>query len=535
MGDDGGLFVSLVDVGGIHAYITAAPRLRALSGASGRIARLNEADTFDLLAGCVGPSGNWTRGTGKWDLDPGASSIETSRDADWEVIYSTGGTTIAVIRGRERARIFCTAIERHYWMQTGGLVVTAEYAPWDGRSSTFGASLDCARTAVFERKHAGGAHGESTAALFTEPHVAICDECGQHPAVGHRSLPDSKRRICRACELRYEEAWVGDRDRTTWLESRVDQLLQGVDSVIRAASIDRLVPERGRIAVIAVDGNGTGALLREAGVQGKDAYAQLSRQLIDRTRASLTAALKEAKGGQAMVLIWGGDDVLFVVPAESGLQAAGVYCETYAKGGPAGGATPNGARFSAAAGVVFAKPSFPFAMLADLAFELMRNAKRAAKRACPGAGAIDYERVTAGTLGDLGDQRRAASWVSRAGMGRTRRQPFTRPFLVDATTNGLRQAISLVHALDDAGMPWSKFLSLRDPGTHEGVLLRIGDGRLVKRLCFDRLPSGCRDALVKAGRAAVFEDLGADPEDAAARAEGCSWPELAEIHQIIGR
>ena len=534
MGDDEGLFVSLVDVGGIHAYITAAPRLRALSGASGRIARLNESDTFQLLVDQAGPSGNWKHGSGRWDLDLSAPSIETCPAAGWEVIYSTGGTTIAVIRGRESARAFCTAVERRYWEETGGLVATAAHAPWDGRSTSFGRSLEQARAGVFERKHAGGARGGSTAGIFSEPHVAICDECGQHPAVGHRFLPDGRRRICRACELRYEEAYAGASDRTTWLEGRVDDLLRDVEGVTRASSIDKLVPERGRIAVTAVDGNGTGALLRDAGKLGKAAYAKLSRQLIDRTQSSLTAAMQEAKGGKVMVLIWGGDDVLFVVPAECGLQAASAYCEAYARGGATDGGPQNGARFSAAAGVAFAKSSFPFAMLADLAYELMRNAKATAKRIGPGVGAVDYERVTAGTLGDLGDQRRATSWVSGTGATATRRQPFTRPFVVDRTRNRLREAILLVRALDRAGMPWSKFLSLRDPGTREGVLLRIGDGRLVKRLCFDRLPGGCREALAKSHRDAVFENLGQDPEDSLA-VEGCGWPELAEVHQIIGR
>ena len=227
------------------------------------------------------------------------------------------------------------------------------------------------------------------------PAAKRCDWCNIWPAssgiIDGAGQDARHREVCRDCVLRSDAA--GRSTQEGWkslAETRLHRHLGDRPGTGPARELPTdfeqlgcLGPvsgEHNHVATVLADGNAIGKLisgLRQAG--DSQALRDAPRTIDDATWAALTGAVAKIDGTD--VAAWriiphlvGGDDLLVSVPAHSAWDFVRAYLGTF--GGEVSTLARDGLVPSASAGVVFHQIKDPFSVVADLAHDLLKTAKK---------------------------------------------------------------------------------------------------------------------------------------------------------------
>jgi hypothetical protein len=142
-----------------------------------------------------------------------------------------------------------------------------------------------------------------------------------------------------------------------------------------------------KIAVIYLDGNHFGDRIREQAGKGPENYRKVSNQIADQRKemlSDLLSRMEHDKTGwmnrdrcRIETLLWGGDEIIWVVPAWKGWETLRFFYES-AKGWTLTDADT--VPLTHSAGLVFAHAKAPIQRLTTLARQLAERAKEAAER-----------------------------------------------------------------------------------------------------------------------------------------------------------
>jgi hypothetical protein len=260
-------------------------------------------------------------------------------------------------------------------------------------------------------------------ALASMPFLKRCESCAREPADEPRRVPgrDVDRWIGPACLRKHEmhgqlqraiKAKPGDGPchavfgLPTPLEIRV------VTERLRGAKLPADFQElagQDDLALVVADGNGLGDWFEELEI---DQVERLSAAVDAALRRALDAATDAAFPGEKspslQVLICGGDDLVVALPARRGLRFAKQLLESFT----VTSLREPGRTAGIAAGLLFAKPSFPFRQTHDLAASLLGRAKARCRREGL-RSALDFHRVAATQVQSLEKERAALEIVGR--------------------------------------------------------------------------------------------------------------------------
>jgi hypothetical protein len=219
------------------------------------------------------------------------------------------------------------------------------------------------------------------------------------------------------------------------------------DAIPKDLSSD--LTESGWVAVVHADGNGVGSVIASpppAGLTSAEAIDQFhafSGALEKATEAAFARAVEltgewlgEKASGWLVPLIIGGDDVTFVCAGRAALTLTRNYLREFEL---ETGRDPNRDHvqalapllrwgkdnpgcLTAAAGIAFVKPHFPYHAAYALAEELAASAK-AVKRHAPGRSAYDFHVLHDSVLSGLDDIRDRLNGGGAAGPGKAQRNP----------------------------------------------------------------------------------------------------------------
>lgn len=163
-------------------------------------------------------------------------------------------------------------------------------------------------------------------------------------------------------------------------EGPTRQLLAGLVEK-EAALADRReeVDNAGWVAVVHIDGNGVGDVIR--GIDAIEVYRGFSTGLKEATRDAFTSAcaIPETEGHTEWLLplIVGGDDVTFVCDARVAIPVVRAYLKAFEQKTVGLPGLGDGEYLTAAAGIAVVKPHYPFHAAYHLAEQLAHNAKQA--------------------------------------------------------------------------------------------------------------------------------------------------------------
>lgn len=224
------------------------------------------------------------------------------------------------------------------------------------------------------------------------PAAKRCDWCNIWPASAW--LESSREDVCRDCAPRSDAA--GRSTQKGWkplAETRLHDHLRDRPGAgpprelptdfDQLASLGPVDGEHNHVATVFADGNAIGRLisgLRRAARNGNaQTLRQAPRTIDDATWAALTSAVAAiddagAVRWQVVPHLVGGDDLLVSVPANSAWEFARSYLGEF--GGRVSSLARDGVVPSASAGIVFHQVKEPFSVVADLAHDLLKTAKR---------------------------------------------------------------------------------------------------------------------------------------------------------------
>lgn len=161
-----------------------------------------------------------------------------------------------------------------------------------------------------------------------------------------------------------------------------DQFVNDLEELSEAPARE---PLRRKIAVVYVDGNGFGALqermVRERGEVGQgdfdglveELHVDFLQRLVQAMRAQPSRWMTSDRKLRCEVLTWGGDDLLWIVPAWCGWESVRLFLEASEERSAPAEELRHGV------GLVFCHHSAPIHRVVDLAHSLCREAKSAGK------------------------------------------------------------------------------------------------------------------------------------------------------------
>lgn len=196
---------------------------------------------------------------------------------------------------------------------------------------------------------------------------------------------------------------------------------EGVELVWEDDLGKMLGEEKGRVALVHIDGNDLGKLFRKKLLEGRDlpleqsiaAIRELSRTVSRANAAAFRAAVSEVvnfelrrKAVARLVmplrpLVMGGDDITLVIRADLALLFLSRFAAEFEKE-----SQQCGERLSAGAGMVVMKASYPFAKAFSLVELLTESAKGATLDASPRPSSLDYLVLTEDVEDDIDACRR---------------------------------------------------------------------------------------------------------------------------------
>ncbi|HID61196.1 MAG TPA: hypothetical protein EYP49_00390, partial [Anaerolineae bacterium] len=331
------------DADRVTDYVFETPGLPEMRGASVQLKWLN----LNGIQGLLDEAGLPFAFVDADDTPPGC------------LVYAAGGGLLALIP-RSKAEPLKAAIERLYPQHTGAATTTCVIVDADVNQvrHQFGDLVKRAGHLLRTAK------GQKTALPFFEllPFVRRCEACRKRPAIQflppYEGEPPEAR--CRVCAAKRERGWER---RSEWHERLgVGRAPRDLEEIAR--------PSDGYIGVVYADGNGLGDWFQEADTVGE--YRKRSKKV----QRIVRKALQEALQGHCVsrrhpfeVILIGGDDVLFIVPACDALPVAHAICKQFEEKMTADQRTMS-------AGVIIAEHHTPVYFLRRLAADLLKSAKR---------------------------------------------------------------------------------------------------------------------------------------------------------------
>ncbi len=240
-----------------------------------------------------------------------------------------------------------------------------------------------------------------TNAPFIEafPFGKRCDLCGKRVAEEVISYPDETKHVCVVC---YQRHGTGRKERKAWFKRFTQDLKLNLE-LEAPQDLNELVASarRSYIAFLYADGNNIGGMLQK--VESEQEFDALSQALEEGTRKALFEALWEACGDVLQhekvwpfeILNIGGDDVTLILQAGYAWEVAIVFLERFEdyvrsevekQLGYWPSAWPDA--ITASVGIAIADAKHPVLYLEALASDLLKRAKKVARKA--ETSAIDF-------------------------------------------------------------------------------------------------------------------------------------------------
>ena len=219
------------------------------------------------------------------------------------------------------------------------------------------------------------------------PYARRCRSCGRRPVTNFLTGIEGEepRPLCRVC---YRHAKEGIDGRSDWLRQFAEAKQVKIDPVNDLSDIGAKSKARsGYVGFIYADGDSLGRYLESA--SSLNAYSQMSQQIAGAMRQATFDALYEHLGENGTcrpfeIITIGGDDALLIVPGDAALPVALSISRAFAR------ILANGRKKTPtmSAGVVIAHDSNPVYFLREMAYKLLRSAKKG--KAQKGQGCIDF-------------------------------------------------------------------------------------------------------------------------------------------------
>ncbi|HRC85239.1 MAG TPA: hypothetical protein PK413_06505 [Thermoanaerobaculia bacterium] len=373
------------DVRGIQDFIFASPRLLEMRGASA-VLRLFDHEVVGRLAKKHGGTKIFAGG-GNFLVSLPASSEKPAGEV---------------------AKPFLQDAKAAFFELTGGHEIVVE--AWAEGAEGFAGARERLDHEIRLRKR----QPTTARALASFPFLKRCESCAREEADVLHGFGDDEG-----------ERWIGP---SCWAKRQMHVQLQrlqktgrcpglkvvGVGETLlpslplddmRLAALPKTFQELAGdddLGLVVADGNGLGEMFQGCSLKE---YEDLSERVDRALKEALGAALLQAFGAdrkswRAQVLICGGDDLVVALPARKALGFARELIAAFR--------VPHRGKVAGmAAGVVFAKPGFPFRTAHELAEELLRGAKAHCRRSPGRLAALDFHRVLGTNVQDLAAERRA--------------------------------------------------------------------------------------------------------------------------------
>ncbi|GAB4405959.1 MAG: hypothetical protein Kow00123_18420 [Anaerolineales bacterium] len=336
------------------------------------------------------------------------------REFNCEVVYCGGGSFL--LEGpATRVQEIQSALERLYLDKTHVATVTiiceeplpAASGPpiagsgWAGRIARASAGVAAdgefgLRTAALGARMRAAKMSKATAPFYeAHPFGKRCERCGKRMATTEQKIGADTELLCPICALRADRG----RKRGEGIRGRFNEEFWHAHGTDRPAQqpqdLRELVKSAKRkyLALLYADGNDIGALLQRLG--SKEQYREASKALTEGTRAAVFGAL-EAVCGDALqasdfwpfdIVNIGGDDVTVLVQAGYAWEVAVEFLKRFEdevnrrlrealNPWPAG--LPD--KITVSCGIAVAEANYPIRYLYDLVTDVLKRAKKAAKR-----------------------------------------------------------------------------------------------------------------------------------------------------------
>lgn len=422
-----------VEAARIQTFLTAGGRLRDLAGGSALVEAIGEED---------GLLGQALKACGLKPVEPAELKGQPPGPGSFMLLRNSGGAVHGLAPDTESARRLIETLSLAVLEELPGLNLLASHVDLEGwDSAAFAAAWEKLRLHLAGQKQEPRGRTQ-----FTPPFVARCEATGEAASGrdnNNRRLADNPKLLRESADMansrlhgRFKAA-VGDRQ----FPLDVDDL-SGEDG--------------GYLAVVHLDGNDIGRMLRRSGSREQDINSLLThrrelsaglaalseapaRAVVQHFSGMIDGDFMEAADGRWRLrlargflpfrpLVMGGDDLTLVCEGRIAFPLVIQLLTEFEKlskdvAGPLGAAD---GVVHACAGVAIVKKHYPFAKAYELAEDLTRLAKRKARR--ESGSCIDFEVVTA--------TQHTAPEVSRGlhGIGKTRRSPHRgltcRPYLL---------------------------------------------------------------------------------------------------------
>ncbi|MFZ7111986.1 MAG: Cas10/Cmr2 second palm domain-containing protein [Desulfatiglandales bacterium] len=291
-----------------------------------------------------------------------------------KVVYARGGGAEILFKDTDEGHAFVKEVEGRFQRDTGIATITGHAEEWKAEESP-GKWQERAMTMLQLKKR--GKQGSSS--LLSSLYTKSCEECGLNPATS-KVLRD--RYLCRACAVKnefsknfpsekqaivkYLEAKYGDHISLTYPDE-FDQIS------------DQSKPAN-YLALVYVDVNRMGEHKKAQNDFGRITHFSclVEKALFEATASSIVETINPSVYVPFPVAfcIAGGDDIVFVLPADWAIPVALNLCDKFEKLQQEGEKWKGYSKITISVGVAIAKGNFPFASMLDMAKQLLRSAKR---------------------------------------------------------------------------------------------------------------------------------------------------------------
>ena len=303
-----------------------------------------------------------------------------------EKVISAGGSFRIRFDTKERAEEFGDYLSELYRRDLGGTITVAKPV----EVTTEQEAIENAQTSLRKAKHSG----KAPVSLDQIPYIAICASCGTGIASYHKSLFDENPNyLCEVCD---KKANARKEIKMSFL-ARFLSLISTADSETfvfpyEADEIAKLEPRK-YVAYIIADVNSMGKIFSECDSFEKveklsmtlddviqDSLAEPTKILIEKQK-ELIAKTSKLDLVPVLPLILGGDDVFALIPAQWALDFTQRFAHEFEEKmtrrlGEIGiQRSPN-----ISAAVIICKGKFPYSIAHELGEELLKKAKRRAKK-----------------------------------------------------------------------------------------------------------------------------------------------------------
>ncbi|MCO6454644.1 MAG: hypothetical protein J5I93_05015 [Pirellulaceae bacterium] len=325
------------------------------------------------------------------------------------VVMATGGISLVEFGDKSQARLYAEEISSWFRQHTVSGHLTTSGPVERKAGEEFGEVARKTFQRLEDQKRRGFPHGQFAAIPQGQP----CQSCGTEIAVKRvlfgRGPAAEMRWLGESCQKKYDR-----RHRLFWLEWLKDtnhpnhQRWEHVSAGRHVAYDFNLLAGDHDLGLIVADADGTGRLIRQL-VEDKlpaekwrefsDGLARLSRNTvtdaIDKIVPDRFLADTQSLLLPVLPLFCGGDDMVIACRGDLALPLASFMCRRFAEAEKPW--LPQAAKLGLSAAVVVTRPGFPFRIAHRLGSQLLKAAKREARRLGwrdQGIGAVDYALIT---------------------------------------------------------------------------------------------------------------------------------------------